>query len=64
MSLVEQARKWPRDGFGEGRLFNELADEIERLQSLLGAETCTWPNGRCCLLRDASSASPDREEAK
>ena len=30
-SLVEEARRWPRDSFGEGRLFNELADEIERL---------------------------------
>ena len=34
-SLVEEARRWPRDSFGEGRLFNELADEIERLRAAL-----------------------------
>ena len=33
--LIEKARKWPRDGFGEGQLFNELADEIERLWNAL-----------------------------
>lgn len=31
VELLEKARKWPRDGFGEGQLFNELADELERL---------------------------------
>ena len=29
--LIEKARQWPRQGFGEGQLFNELADEIDRL---------------------------------
>jgi hypothetical protein len=29
--LIEKARKWPREGFGEGQLFNDLADEAERL---------------------------------
>jgi hypothetical protein len=33
--LIEQARKWPRDGHGEGRWFNAMADEMERLASQL-----------------------------
>lgn len=34
--LIEKARKWPRDGFGsEGQLFNQMADELERLWGAL-----------------------------
>jgi hypothetical protein len=29
--LIEQARKWPADGFGEGLWFNAMADRIEAL---------------------------------
>src|SRR6185312_4756084 len=30
--LIEQARKWPRDGFGEGRWFHAMADRIEQMR--------------------------------
>lgn len=31
--MIEQARSWPRDSFGEGRWFHAMADEIERQQA-------------------------------
>ena len=33
--LIEQARMWPKDGIGEGRWFNAMADRIELLRGLL-----------------------------
>ncbi len=33
--LVEQARKWPRDGFGEGYWFHAMADKLEQARRIL-----------------------------
>lgn len=33
--MLQHARSWPRDGFGEGRWFHAMADEIERLRVLV-----------------------------
>lgn len=33
--MIEQARSWPDHGYGEGRWFNLMADEMERMQRLI-----------------------------
>jgi len=33
--MLAQARAWPRDGFGEGRWFHAMADEIQGLHQVL-----------------------------
>ena len=35
VDMIEQARKWPREGFGEGRWFHAMADWMERARTLL-----------------------------
>jgi hypothetical protein len=59
--LIEKARKWPRDGFGEGQLFNDLADEIERLQEIVTCPrlTITAPTEQItAVLRDWDKGRP------
>lgn len=33
--MIEQARAWPAEGFGEGRWFNAMADWMEEARGLL-----------------------------
>jgi hypothetical protein len=32
---IDQARKWPRDGFGEGYWFHAMADQLEAARAIL-----------------------------
>jgi len=35
--VIEQARKWPRDDYGEGYWFNAMADKMELLRAAADA---------------------------
>lgn len=37
--LIEQARSWPRQGYGEGEWFQAMADRMEMMRAALEAIT-------------------------
>lgn len=46
--MIEQARLWPRENFGEGRWFHAMADRMEMMRAALQAIT----EGRGAYSRD------------
>jgi hypothetical protein len=55
--MIEQARKWPRNGFGEGCWFHAMADWMERARADAQAivDDCTFPERAKAFARDVLS---------